>query len=64
MSDSKQETMKKMEFKIEKFFKESFCANSAKVIIPFNPDEFKINAIVEIDTDDRGIFFIAMIEKT
>ena len=63
MGDLDQETIERMKIKTENFFREAFCANSAKVILPYDPDKFKISCIVEIKTDDRGTFFTGLIEK-
>ena len=47
--------------KTETFFADAFCAKSAKILSPSKVKELnlKIGAVVEIDSPDRGIFYIA-----
>ena len=60
-------TLEQMEIKkrdIEKFFRDTFDAEHAEIMIPPTVDSFEVNAVIEIRTGDkRGTFYIGQLEK-
>lgn len=58
------ESILEMKKGAEQFYKNAFCAKSARVLPPLAKEQFKITGVIEIDSGDkRGIIHIAAVEK-
>ena len=54
----------KLAVTVMEYFRDAFCASSAKLVDSIENDNFEISAVIEIDSgDSRGIFYIAKLEK-
>ena len=62
MSDRIEEMNRKKK-ETEEVFKNAFCANTAEVLMGVEPGDFKLGAVVKLESKDRGTFFISHLEK-
>ena len=56
--------MGRKEREIQQFFKDAFCAESAKILIGSEVESYDVNGFIRIDTGDkRGIIYFANLEN-